>query len=201
MRAFASRSNDDFVLDEEGYRPNVGIVIFNRQGQVLWARRVGQHSWQFPQGGINRGETPEEAMFRELKEELGLDSTDVSIVAVSKGWFKYRLPNRLIRPDENPVCVGQRQKWFLLRLNQDRENKIVFNSTKFPEFDDWRWVSYWYPVRQVVPFKKDVYRKVMREFMTYALQGYEDIKNYKNYKNNKNLKGSRGFNRPLRPRR
>ena len=122
-------------------------------------------------------------------------------MAVSKGWFKYRLPNRLIRPDENPVCVGQRQKWFLLRLNQDRENKIVFNSTKFPEFDDWRWVSYWYPVRQVVPFKKDVYRKVMREFMTYALQGYEDIKNYKNYKNNKNLKGSRGFNRPLRPRR
>ena len=165
------RDRDDIVLDYEGFRPNVGIVIYNRHGQVLWARRVGQHSWQFPQGGINRNETPEEAMYRELREELGLNPKDVTLVTVSKGWFKYRLPHRMIRQDESPVCVGQRQKWFLLRLNEESEKKIVFNSTKLPEFDDWRWVTYWYPVRQVVPFKKDVYRKVMREFMQCALRG------------------------------
>lgn len=173
------RDRDDIVLDYEGFRPNVGIVIYNRHGQVLWARRVGQHSWQFPQGGINRNETPEEAMYRELREELGLNPKDVTLVTVSKGWFKYRLPHRMIRQDESPVCVGQRQKWFLLRLNEESEKKIVFNSTKLPEFDDWRWVTYWYPVRQVVPFKKDVYRKVMREFMQCALHGVYDERNNK----------------------
>ncbi len=157
------------MIDGEGYRPNVGIVICNRLGQVLWARRIGQNSWQFPQGGINHGENPEQAMFRELEEELGLYRSDVAILAVSKGWLKYRLPHRLIRWDELPVCVGQRQKWFLLRINEEHEKKIEFNHSAIPEFDDWRWVSYWYPVRQVVSFKRDVYRKVMREFVSIAL--------------------------------
>jgi putative (di)nucleoside polyphosphate hydrolase len=183
----SKRDRDDFMIDKEGYRPNVGIVIYNRQGQVLWARRVGQHSWQFPQGGINFGESPEQAMFRELREELGLNPKDVTVMSISKGWFKYRLPNRLIRKDENPVCVGQRQKWFLLRLNRESEQKIIFNTTKLPEFDDWRWVTYWYPVRQVVPFKRDVYRKVMREFMSCAL--YDSLDTTKNkLKTNRDVK-------------
>lgn len=105
----------DCVIDGDGFRPNVGIVICNRNGQVLWARRYGQHSWQFPQGGVDDGETPEQAMFRELYEEIGLKQDDVTILATSRNWLKYRLPKRLIRWESKPVCIGQKQKWFLLR--------------------------------------------------------------------------------------
>lgn len=157
------------MIDAEGYRANVGIVICNRDSQVLWARRIGQNSWQFPQGGINPGESPEQAMYRELGEELGLSKNDVTILAVSRNWLRYRLPQRLIHWDEKPVCVGQRQKWFLLLINEEHEEKIVFNHYSVPEFDGWRWVTYWYPVRQVVPFKRDVYRRVLKEFAHLAI--------------------------------
>nr|WP_267963778.1 RNA pyrophosphohydrolase [Testudinibacter sp. TR-2022] len=151
------------MIDFDGYRPNVGIIISNRQGQVLWAKRCGQNSWQFPQGGINNGETPEQAMYRELYEEVGLSRQDVKILAVSKGWLRYKLPKRLVRNDGNPVCIGQKQRWFLLALVSG-EDSINMQATKTPEFDGWRWVSYWYPVRQVISFKREVYRKVMKEF-------------------------------------
>ena len=151
------------MIDFDGYRPNVGIVICNQQGQVLWAKRCGQNSWQFPQGGINENETPEQAMFRELFEEVGLSPNDVKVLYASKYWLRYKLPKRLLRVDSKPMCIGQKQRWFLLQLVCD-ENKINMNATKSPEFDGWRWVSFWYPVRQVVSFKRDVYRKAMREF-------------------------------------
>jgi len=151
------------VIDDDGYRPNVGIVICNRQGQVLWARRYGQHSWQFPQGGINPGETAEQAMYRELFEEVGLSKKDVRILASTRNWLRYKLPKRLVRWDTKPVCIGQKQKWFLLQLLcNDADINMQRSST--PEFDGWRWVSFWYPVRQVVSFKRDVYRRVMKEF-------------------------------------
>ena len=156
------------MIDAEGFRANVGIVICNSQGQVFWARRYGQHSWQFPQGGIHEGETPEEAMYREWDEEVGLSRQDVEIIGVTKQWLKYRLPNRLIRRDSHPVCIGQKQKWFLLKV-KCKDEQIDLLRSSHPEFDDWRWVSYWYPVRQVVSFKKDVYRKVMKEFAPIAL--------------------------------
>ncbi len=156
------------VIDAEGFRANVGIVICNHQGQVFWARRFGQHSWQYPQGGIDDGETPEQAMYRELNEEVGLSPADVEIVATTKHWLRYKLPKRLIRRDSNPVCIGQKQKWFLLRLTCKDEDVNLLKTTH-PEFDDWRWVSYWYPVRQVVSFKREVYRKVMKEFAPIAL--------------------------------
>ena len=159
----------DCVIDGDGFRPNVGIVICNRNGQVLWARRYGQHSWQFPQGGVDDGETPEQAMFRELYEEIGLKQDDVTILATSRNWLKYRLPTRLIRWESKPVCIGQKQKWFLLRLDASKEASIQFGCHGQPEFDDWRWVSYWYPVRQVVSFKREVYRRVMKEFATIAM--------------------------------
>jgi putative (di)nucleoside polyphosphate hydrolase len=136
---------------------------------VLWARRYGQHSWQFPQGGVDDGETPEQAMFRELYEEIGLKQDDVTILATSRNWLKYRLPKRLIRWESKPVCIGQKQKWFLLRLDASKEASIQFGCHGQPEFDDWRWVSYWYPVRQVVSFKREVYRRVMKEFATIAM--------------------------------
>lgn len=151
------------MIDFDGYRPNVGIVICNRKGQVLWAKRCGQNSWQFPQGGINDNESAEQAMYRELHEEVGLQPKDVRLLYVSKHWLCYKLPKRLLRYDSKPMCIGQKQRWFLLQLVSDEKN-INMQTTKSPEFDGWRWVSFWYPVRQVVSFKRDVYRKVMKEF-------------------------------------
>ncbi|HHF5681338.1 TPA: RNA pyrophosphohydrolase [Haemophilus influenzae] len=151
------------MIDFDGYRPNVGIVICNRKGQVLWAKRCGQNSWQFPQGGINDNESAEQAMCRELHEEVGLQPKDVRLLYVSKHWLRYKLPKRLLRYDSKPMCIGQKQRWFLLQLVSDEKN-INMQTTKSPEFDGWRWVSFWYPVRQVVSFKRDVYRKVMKEF-------------------------------------
>lgn len=151
------------MIDFDGYRPNVGIVICNRKGQVLWAKRCGQNSWQFPQGGINDNESAEQAMYRELHEEVGLQPKDVRLLYVSKHWLRYKLPKRLLRYDSKQMCIGQKQRWFLLQLVSDEKN-INMQTTKSPEFDGWRWVSFWYPVRQVVSFKRDVYRKVMKEF-------------------------------------
>lgn len=156
------------MIDSDGFRANVGIIICNQYGQVMWARRFGQHSWQFPQGGVDEGETAEEAMYRELYEEVGLKPEHVNILASTRSWFRYRLPKRLVRQDSKPVCIGQKQKWFLLTLVAP-DNAVNLSSSGFPEFDDWRWVSYWYPVRQVVSFKRDVYRKVMKEFSAVAL--------------------------------
>ncbi len=156
------------MIDAEGFRANVGIVICNRNGQVFWARRFGQHSWQFPQGGIDEGESAEQAMYRELHEEVGLNPEQVKILKSTKNWIRYRLPKRLIRQGSDPVCIGQKQKWFLLQLTCPEEQVDVLHSGH-PEFDDWRWVSYWYPIRNVVSFKRDVYRRVMKEFVSTAL--------------------------------
>lgn len=150
------------MIDSDGFRPNVGIILANSQGQVLWARRIGQTSWQFPQGGINDGETPEQAMFREVEEEIGLTANDIEIVAVTRGWLRYRLPKRMIRHNSLPVCIGQKQKWYLLKIKSS-DDCIDINATNVPEFDGWRWVSYWYPLGQVISFKREVYRKAMKE--------------------------------------
>jgi putative (di)nucleoside polyphosphate hydrolase len=150
------------VIDPEGFRSNVGIILTNEQGQLLWARRIGgQDAWQFPQGGINSGEKPEDTLYRELQEEVGLYPKDVNILAVTRGWLRYRLPERFVR-QQQPLCIGQKQKWFLLKfLGQDQQINLHANAT--PEFDRWRWVSYWYPINNVVSFKRDVYRRALRE--------------------------------------
>jgi len=150
------------VIDADGYRPNVGIILANEQGRVLWARRIGQNAWQFPQGGIWTSESPEQALFRELNEEIGLHPEHVDIVACTQGWLRYRLPKRYRRQDNRPVCIGQKQKWFLLRFKGD-DHHVDVKSGDTPEFDGWRWVSYWYPLAQVVPFKKEVYRQALTE--------------------------------------
>ncbi|CAM3412649.1 RNA pyrophosphohydrolase [Parendozoicomonas haliclonae] len=150
------------MIDSDGFRPNVGIILANQRGQVLWAKRIGQDAWQFPQGGINGDESPEEAMYRELYEEIGLEPEDVRILACTRGWLRYRLPRRLIRKDSRPLCIGQKQKWFLLQLLSPDE-RVRVNLSSSPEFDSWRWVSYWFPVGQVVTFKRDVYRRAMKE--------------------------------------
>lgn len=151
------------LVDADGFRPNVGIVVANDRTQVLWARRVGGHdAWQFPQGGILPSEMPEEALYRELFEEVGLERDAVAVVARTRGWLKYRLPDRLRRRDSSPSFIGQKQKWFLLRLLGDDRDVRVTLSDK-PEFDAWRWVSYWYPLGQVVAFKQQVYRRALSE--------------------------------------
>jgi putative (di)nucleoside polyphosphate hydrolase len=150
------------VIDDQGYRPNVGIILCNDQGQVLWARRIGQDAWQFPQGGIKQGESPENALYRELTEEVGLTANDVQILGCTRGWLRYRLPKRMIRQGRQPVCVGQKQKWYLLKLTTEEARIDVAASPK-PEFDGWDWVSYWFPLGEVVAFKRDVYRRAMTE--------------------------------------
>jgi putative (di)nucleoside polyphosphate hydrolase len=151
------------VIDSDGFRANVGIMVANDHGQLLWARRVGgRDAWQFPQGGINPGESPREALYRELEEEIGLTPDAVDVVATTRGWLRYRLPRRFIRKGQSPVCIGQKQKWFLLRmLGDDADVRLDMNDK--PEFDNWRWVSYWYPLNQVISFKREVYRRAMKE--------------------------------------
>ena len=150
------------MVDADGFRPNVGIVLSNSLGQVLWARRVGgRDAWQFPQGGINEDETVEQALFRELAEEVGLGAADVEILARTQGWLRYRLPRHMRRHNTRGF-QGQKQKWFLLRMLCD-DQAVQVNATAKPEFDDWRWVSYWYPLNQVVPFKRQVYRRALKE--------------------------------------
>ena len=150
------------MIDLDGFRPNVGIILTNAAGQVLWARRIHQNAWQFPQGGIRDFETPEQALYRELHEEIGLAPDDVKVLACTRGWLRYRLPSRLVRFNSQPLCIGQKQKWFLLRLLSDERCVRVDLSGK-PEFDSWRWVSYWYPLGQVVSFKREVYRRALKE--------------------------------------
>ena len=152
------------MIDSDGFRPNVGIIIFNGHGKLLWAKRLGQDAWQFPQGGVQRDESPEQAAFRELNEEVGLAPEDVEIIASTEKWLRYRLPSHLIRQNSHPVCIGQKQKWYLMRLLSDTQ-KIRFDLSEKPEFDHWRWVSYWYPVNQVVSFKRKVYRKALEELI------------------------------------
>ena len=157
------------MVDSDGYRPNVGIVVANKKGQLLWARRVGQDAWQFPQGGIRADETPEEAMLRELHEEIGLHAHQVEVMTCTQGWLHYRLPERLVRRHREPICIGQKQKWFLLRMLAT-DSDVCFHRNDKPEFDHWRWVSYWYPLGQVVAFKREVYRRALLELAP-RLQG------------------------------
>ncbi|MSP53053.1 MAG: RNA pyrophosphohydrolase [Gammaproteobacteria bacterium] len=154
----------DQQIDAQGLRPNVGIILLNKYQEVFWAKRCGQlDAWQFPQGGIDTGETPEQALYRELYEEVGLEKDDVKCLGETKSWFIYRLPKKYLRRDSLPLCVGQKQKWFLLELRAPVE-KINFNLGKKAEFEGWRWVDYWHPVDHVIHFKKNVYRKALQEF-------------------------------------
>lgn len=151
------------MIDSDGFRPNVGIMLTNERGQLLWARRVGgRDAWQFPQGGISAGESPLQALYRELYEEVGLRPDAVEVLGATKGWLRYRLPTQFVRAGQKPRCIGQKQKWFLLRLLED-DAAVQLDLNDKPEFDHWQWVSYWYPLNQVISFKREVYRRAMKE--------------------------------------
>ena len=150
------------MIDSKGYRPNVGIILCNDHGQVFWAKRKGANSWQFPQGGIDENEDPETAMYRELWEETGLQAEHVELLGRTRYWLRYKLPERYVRKNSSPLCIGQKQIWFILRLLSD-ENQVRFDCGHKQEFDNWRWVDYWFPLNDVVYFKRRVYRKAMDE--------------------------------------
>jgi len=150
------------MIDTDGYRMNVGIILVNNKRQVLWAKRVGQEAWQFPQGGIKAHETSKCALFRELYEELGLRCQQVQVLGATNGWLRYRLPHNLIRYYQHPLCIGQKQVWYLLHL-LDNENSIRFDRCDNPEFDSWLWVDYWQPLNEVIAFKKQVYKNALTE--------------------------------------
>ncbi|MBB71202.1 MAG: RNA pyrophosphohydrolase [Legionellales bacterium] len=151
------------MIDEEGYRANIGIILANSRGEVFWGKRIGQDAWQFPQGGMQKGESPQDALYRELDEEIGLAPEHVSVLGQTQDWLRYDLPKPLIRYYSKPVCIGQKQKWFCLRFVGD-EADIKLDSAAQPEFDDWRWVDYWHPLDQVIAFKQDVYRQALKAF-------------------------------------
>lgn len=162
------------MIDSKGYRANVGIILCNREGRVLWARRLGQDSWQFPQGGIKRDETPEQALYRELHEEVGLLPEHVEIIGSTRGWLRYRLPKRFIRFNSKPVCIGQKQRWFILRLIAGDE-AVRLDAADKPEFEEWCWVDYWHPLKEIVFFKRQVYKKALQELES-ALSGKERMR-------------------------
>jgi putative (di)nucleoside polyphosphate hydrolase len=153
-------SND--WIDEDGYRANVGIILTNDEGKLMLGGRVGSKGWQFPQGGMFEGESAETAMYRELEEEVGLAPDDVELLGVTRDWLRYRLPERFIRKDSTPRCIGQKQRWFMLKLRAPVE-KVRFDRGSTPEFDRIRWVNYWRPVDEVIYFKRRVYARALHE--------------------------------------
>lgn len=150
------------MLDRDGFRPNVGIILLNQRNQVFWGKRIRTHSWQFPQGGIDRGETPEQAMYRELHEEVGLHPCHVRVVARTRDWLRYEVPDRYIRRDARGHYKGQKQIWFLLQL-VGHDWDLNLRATNHPEFDAWRWNDYWVPLDVVVEFKRGVYEMALTE--------------------------------------
>jgi putative (di)nucleoside polyphosphate hydrolase len=150
------------MLDREGFRPNVGIVLVNARNEVFWGKRIREHSWQFPQGGIKHGESPEQAMYRELFEEVGLRPEHVKILGRTRGWLRYEVPKHWIRREWRNTYRGQKQIWFLLRL-VGRDSDVCLRASHHPEFDAWRWSDYWVPLEAVIEFKRQVYQLALVE--------------------------------------
>lgn len=155
------------MLDREGFRPNVGIVLLNARNEVFWGKRLREHSWQFPQGGIKFGETPVQAMYRELHEEVGLKPEHVKVIGRTRDWLRYEVPDRFIRREIRGHYRGQKQIWFLLRM-VGRDCDICLRATNHPEFDAWRWNSYWVPLDAVIEFKRDVYQLALTELSRFV---------------------------------
>lgn len=154
------------MLDKDGYRPNVGIILCNWRNEVFWGKRVREHSWQFPQGGIKHGESPMQAMYRELHEEVGLRPVHVRVLGRTRGWLRYEVPSQWLRRDWRGNYRGQKQIWFLLRL-VGRDCDVCLRATEKPEFDAWRWNEYWVPLESVIEFKRHVYQQALNELVRY----------------------------------
>jgi putative (di)nucleoside polyphosphate hydrolase len=153
------------MIDRDGYRPNVGIILCNHKNEVFWGKRVKEHSWQFPQGGIKHGESPEAAMYRELMEEVGLRPEHVKILGRTRDWLRYDVPSTWVKREWRGTYRGQKQIWFLLRL-VGKDTDVSLRASEHPEFDAWRWSDYWLPIDSVIEFKREVYRNALNELAT-----------------------------------
>ena len=149
-------------MSDSGYRLNVGLIVANKQGKVLLCKRKGVNSWQFPQGGIDYAENSLKAAKRELLEEVGIRSKSIKLIESLDGWLKYDVPKKKLRKKIiNRNFKGQKQKWFLFKLKEDVE--ITFENDPDKEFDDFKWVSYWYPLNVIISFKEKVYREALNK--------------------------------------
>ncbi len=164
------------MLDEHGYRPNVGIILINDRRQVFWGKRVREHSWQFPQGGIKHGEDPEQAMYRELEEETGLKPHHVEIIGRTQDWLHYDVPERWVRREWRGHYRGQKQIWFLLRMLGQDSDVSLKHGTEKPEFDAWRWHDFWIPLESVIEFKRGVYKSALDELSRFVFSEDELVK-------------------------
>ncbi len=163
------------MLDREGFRPNVGIILLNQRNQVFWGKRIRTHSWQFPQGGIKHGETPEQAMYRELYEEVGLRPDHVQILGRTRDWLRYDVPRQWIKREFRSTYRGQKQIWFLLRL-VGRDCDVCLRASEHPEFDAWRWSSFWVPLDSVIEFKREVYQLALQELSRILFRPLKDVR-------------------------
>jgi len=154
------------LIDADGFRANVGIILMHHE-QVFLGGRTGGRGWQFPQGGVRRGESLEQALYRELEEEIGVPKDGVALLGQTDRWLRYRLPARYVRRNQQPLCIGQKQRWFLLRL-RTADPKFDFTRTAEPEFDQFRWTDYWEPVKEVIYFKRAVYARALTELADLA---------------------------------
>ena len=152
------------MIDTEGYRANVGIILVNTSGSLFWAKRIGEDAWQFPQGGIRESESAEQAVFRELHEEVGVTKDSVEMIGCTQDWLRYQIPEHLIRRHQTPCCIGQKQRWYLLRFT-GMESDVCLDHTDKPEFDQWRWVDELVPPRSVISFKRSVYAEALKELL------------------------------------
>ena len=151
-------------MNDKSYRKNVGLIVLNSRNQLLICQRKDQKTWQFPQGGIDAGESPKVAARRELFEEVGIGKNDVSIIKESVHWYPYDLPKKYQnRSDSMKKFKGQTQKWFMLKANIELEINLLNQMPQ--EFVAYQWVSFWYPLSHIVSFKKDVYLSVLNEFL------------------------------------
>lgn len=165
------------MLDREGYRPNVGIILVNHKNEVFWGKRIREHAWQFPQGGIQHGESPAQAMYRELYEEVGLLPEHVRILGRTRNWLRYDVPDRFLRRDSRSHYRGQKQIWFLLRL-VGRDSDVCLRASSHPEFDAWRWSHYWVPLDAVIDFKREVYSMALNELAGILFRRVQQGKRY-----------------------
>ena len=160
-------------MNVKSYRKNVGLIVLNRNNQLLVCRRKGKKTWQFPQGGIDAGESNTEAAYRELFEEVGIKKNQVNILQKSKHWYHYDLPDKYRpRPKSLKNFKGQIQKWYMLQANTNLEINLLNEIPQ--EFVEFKWSTYWYCLSCVVPFKQDVYRNVLTEFLPKYIQLHND---------------------------
>ena len=149
------------------YRPNVGMMILNQKKEIFVGKRIDHPSdfWQMPQGGIDAKEIPAIASLREIEEEVGIQESNLTLLTQSADWYYYSLPKDLAKTLWKGKYKGQRQKWFLYAFTGSEKDINIH--TEHPEFSDWKWVDQEFLVPNIVPFKKEIYSRILEEFKDY----------------------------------